>query len=1103
MLKKHNKLILLLVLATFMFTIVGSASAAQFSDVSGSPVQTAAIYKLNALGIIEGYPDGTFGPDRTISRAEFAKIAVNMAGLQAVASGMANTPSVFKDINTGDWFNGFVNVAAAQGYVKGDPNGTFRPNDQVTQGEAITVMMRLLGYNDNLPGDWPADYIAKAANLEILDDITFVANKAATRAEIACMGSETLDQYVVEYQADSNTFINDVKVDVDDLDKDGNKKEQTTYTLVEDKFKGGLTEDALVAKYIVPDKEDGQYKLEYYTYINNVWTKDTVTVAKNFVVANGKSILDTAVKFVDFIVNDDDEAVFIAINDYGTVKDDAMTCKNFVSGLATRVEFNDKDYDFADDVLWNPNSGGVPYLQMRAGKQEGADWYTAVLNDDGDVAAVNVSTQPAPGIVDYVNAERETISFKVNPESYLSGLGTSYGNKVTDLANNTYFVARNGVPAKLADIKEGDIVFVMVGQDDYGLNGFAGVDYFINAIDPSLVTVKGTLSSVEANADGTLKKVTIADKEYKVINAADYSAARAQLTSGTLLTNITVAPTTLKPQVSTDGGDDYEVITNADFISGDNYDLLDEEVTAILTPNGKVGLVISDVDSADSGKIFASVISIVKGTTKGSELVNMIKVVNKEDKEMSYAIDDDTTFNGRELANINAVADQLALGDMVALTLTADGNIDNIKTTDIKTTTVAAAADVDDDLDSIKINGSWYSAKDVVVYNYKTADEDTEVMQWSDIQDTIKSGTGLTFDYYIDGSEVKYIAITDAPLNTDTNYAIYVKNGKDSDDPYAVIILDGKEQKVYLNNDASYTELKKYKKGNLLAFKYEGSDMRVIPRTTVQADIIGGGYAEVTDVKTKQNIVEINNVAYLVDEDTLVFDATDHDNLAQLTLDDIARGDEVYAVFDKDDKVLAAIVVTDQDDAADMGISAVNSGSTTVAVTGVTLSASALSLTAGGATGTLTATVAPANATNKTVTWTSSNTAVATVANGVVTPVAAGTAVITVTTADGAKTATCTVTVTGGGAVEPACTATFTKTATVGAFDMGTVTIALTGVSGASTFTVTYTVAGQSKTTTATAVPGPSKTITKNDTVTIKVYDAAGTLLQTFNNVAL
>ena len=84
-----------------------------------------------------------------------------------------------------------------------------------------------------------------------------------------------------------------------------------------------------------------------------------------------------------------------------------------------------------------------------------------------------------------------------------------------------------------------------------------------------------------------------------------------------------------------------------------------------------------------------------------------------------------------------------------------------------------------------------------------------------------------------------------------------------------------------------------------------------------------------------------------------------------------------------------------------------------IAVTDVSLNKSSLNLQIGG-NETLTATVAPTNATNKNITWESSNTAVATVNNGKVTGVAAGTATITATTVDGNKTATCTVTVTAG-----------------------------------------------------------------------------------------
>lgn len=90
----------------------------------------------------------------------------------------------------------------------------------------------------------------------------------------------------------------------------------------------------------------------------------------------------------------------------------------------------------------------------------------------------------------------------------------------------------------------------------------------------------------------------------------------------------------------------------------------------------------------------------------------------------------------------------------------------------------------------------------------------------------------------------------------------------------------------------------------------------------------------------------------------------------------------------------------------------VGKGTQEVKVTGVTIAPKTMTLTVGGATRTATATISPADATNKAVTWESSDTAIITVdANGKVTPVAEGTATLTVKTVDGGKTDTCAVTV--------------------------------------------------------------------------------------------
>ena len=118
----------------------------------------------------------------------------------------------------------------------------------------------------------------------------------------------------------------------------------------------------------------------------------------------------------------------------------------------------------------------------------------------------------------------------------------------------------------------------------------------------------------------------------------------------------------------------------------------------------------------------------------------------------------------------------------------------------------------------------------------------------------------------------------------------------------------------------------------------------------------------------------------------------------------------------------------------------------TVAVTSISLSQTEVALNIGESV-TLAATVAPDDATDKTVTWASSDVTVATVTNGVVTAVAAGTATITVTTTDGAKTATCMVTV-----AEP----TYTVTVKEGTEDAANWTITPTSAKVGDTVTIKY-----------------------------------------------
>ena len=169
--------------------------------------------------------------------------------------------------------------------------------------------------------------------------------------------------------------------------------------------------------------------------------------------------------------------------------------------------------------------------------------------------------------------------------------------------------------------------------------------------------------------------------------------------------------------------------------------------------------------------------------------------------------------------------------------------------------------------------------------------------------------------------------------------------------------------------------------------------------------------------------VELNKTSLTLDvgdEETLISTITpDNATEKSVTWESSAPG---VATVDTSGKVIAVsagtatITVTAADGSEEKAVCTVTVTAATVSVTGVTLSQTQAHLYYNGTPNTLalTATVAPANATNKNVTWTSDNSSVATVdSSGNVTAVAPGTATITVTTVDGSKTATCLVTVTG------------------------------------------------------------------------------------------
>ncbi len=147
---------------------------------------------LSEFNIMSGDPDGNMRLDDYVSRAEFTKIAVNSSSYKnSVAVSLAISP--FPDVTYKHWAAPYVRVGITNGIVSGYPDGTFNPEATVLYEEAITMMLRVLGYTDSDFGaSWPSGQIGLANNLDMTDDIECSVGQPMTRREVAKLVYNTL-----------------------------------------------------------------------------------------------------------------------------------------------------------------------------------------------------------------------------------------------------------------------------------------------------------------------------------------------------------------------------------------------------------------------------------------------------------------------------------------------------------------------------------------------------------------------------------------------------------------------------------------------------------------------------------------------------------------------------------------------------------------------------------------------------------------------------------------------------------------------------------------------------------------------------------------------
>jgi len=152
-----KKIILSLILSfTLIIPQVAAAEGEGFSDIDNSHPNYSAIMYLKNRKIIKGYDDGSFQPNREITRAELLKIG--LLSNSDIQIDLSQKTDEFKDVSGDDWVNPFVAKAKSIKAVKGTESGNFEPNRTISKVELLKILYTIYGIG---PGSGTNEFAPK------------------------------------------------------------------------------------------------------------------------------------------------------------------------------------------------------------------------------------------------------------------------------------------------------------------------------------------------------------------------------------------------------------------------------------------------------------------------------------------------------------------------------------------------------------------------------------------------------------------------------------------------------------------------------------------------------------------------------------------------------------------------------------------------------------------------------------------------------------------------------------------------------------------------------------------------------------------------------
>lgn len=465
-----------------VFPPASASGSGGFSDISDSTVADAA-EMLRLLGVVDGTGVGAFNPGGTLSRAEFCKMTVEIMGRGAEEPAQRNR-TIFTDVGPTYWARGYVNLASSitiggtagenggttggTRLIMGVGDGTFRPNQAITYGEAVTILMRVLGYGsaDVATGsNWYDGYVAVAQSSGLADGLSLGGAATLTRGQAAILFYNLL---FTEPKDSDQVYLTTL----------GGSLEDNVIVLSTD----ATAADGTTGSVLTTSDTSGTY----------TYKTDRVFFSNELNGTRGQLVLDKNKKLL--AVLPDEGSTFRSVTVMGSPEANAIPVlgdETISVTLKTPVYTSDEQ------------AASTTYEDIWTSLRSGAS-LRLCFNSSGKLEYIYMPSKTASVSDDNVLVAKNKPTGSNNPFASLSGGKTPAQ------------IYKNGIPAELSDLRQYDVGTYDKSSDtlfvsDLKLSGLYENAY-PNAAAPSTVTVMGAELTVLPSAQADLAAFKVGDK---------------------------------------------------------------------------------------------------------------------------------------------------------------------------------------------------------------------------------------------------------------------------------------------------------------------------------------------------------------------------------------------------------------------------------------------------------------------------------------------------------------------------------------------------------------------------------------------------------------